>query len=144
MTDYTSHIKAISAPIASVYTRLSDLSGLSKIGDALQHHPEASKISIEAIDQDSCAFVISGAGRLILRVVEREPNKTIKLEAESSPIPLTLWIQLVEASAYDTRLRLTLRTELNFLMKKMLGGKLQDGVDRMADLMAAIPYAQMP
>lgn len=140
MADYVSNIKAIGSDRQSVYDKLSDLSGLSKVGEALSGHPDADKVQIEAIDRDTCAFIISGAGRLELKVVEREPDKTIKLEAQHSPIPLTLWIQLLEAAPSDTRLRLTLRTELNFLMKKMLGSKLQDGVERMADMLAALPY----
>lgn len=140
MADYVSNIKPILAERSRVYDKLSDLNGLSKIGDALKQHPEASKVEIEAIDSDTCSFVISGAGRLTLKVVEREINKTIKLEAQQSPIPLTMWIQLIEPNPGDTRLRLTLRTELNFIMKKMIGGKLQDGVERMADMLAMLPY----
>lgn len=140
MADYVSNIKAIGTDRQRVYEKLSDLSGLSKVGDALSAHPDASKVQIEAIDRDTCAFIISGAGRLELKVVEREPDKTIKLEAQSSPIPLTLWIQLLEPAPSDTRLRLTLRTELNFFMKKMIGSKLQDGVERMADMLSQLPY----
>lgn len=140
MADYVSGIKSIRATQTQVYSKLSDLSGLATIGEALKAHPEASKVGIEAIDADNCAFVIPGAGRLHLRIVERSPEKTIKLESVDAPIEITLWIQLVPADIYDTRLRLTLRTELNFLMKKMIGGKLQDGVERLADMMAAMPY----
>lgn len=140
MADYISGIKTIRATQAQVYNKLSDLSGMAAIGEALKHHPEASKIAIEGIDADNCAFIIPGAGRLQLRIVEREPNKTIKLEAVEAPIALTMWIQLVAADTYDTRLRLTLRTELNFIMKKMIGGKLQEGVEKLADMMAMIPY----
>lgn len=140
MADYVSNIKSIVAARRCVYEKLSDLNGLAKVGDALRQHPEASKVQLEAIDSDTCAFVIAGAGRLELKVVEREEDKTIKLEAQQSPIPLTMWIQLLEPTPGDTRLRLTLRTELNFMMKKMLGSKLQDGVERMADMLAQLPY----
>lgn len=140
MADYVSGIKSIANTTERVYNKLSDLSGMATIGEALKHHPEASKIGIEGIDSDNCAFVIPGAGRLQLRIVEREANKTIKLESVDAPIALTMWIQLVEAGTYDTRLRLTLRTELNFIMKKMIGSKLQEGVEKLADMMAMIPY----
>ncbi len=139
MTDYVSQIKAISANRVNVYNRLSDLTGLATIGDRLKG-TEAAQVEIEAIDSDSCAFVIPKAGRLVFRIVEREPDKTIKLEAEASPIPLTMWIQLLEPQAGDTRMRLTIRTKLNFMMKKMVGDKLQEGVDRLADMIAMIPY----
>ncbi len=139
MADYVSQIKAISAKRTNVYNKLSDLSGLASIGDRLKG-TEAAQVEIEAIDSDSCAFVIPKAGRLVFRIVEREPEKTVKLEAEASPIPLTMWIQLLEPQEGDTRLRLTLRTELNFMMKKMVGGKLQEGVERLADMMAMLPF----
>lgn len=142
MADYVSNIKVIEAPRALVYSRLSDLRGLENVSSILKQHPEASKIDIEVIDADSCAFVIPMAGKLMLRIVEREPDKTIKLEADQSPIPLTLWVQLLEDDAQHTHLRLTLRTELNLLMKQMIGSKLQDGVERMADMMASLPYRQ--
>lgn len=140
MADYTSGIKAIASPRTTVFDKLSDLRGIEQAQALLQQSPEASAITIEAIDADSCAFVIPMAGRLTLRIVEREPHKTIKLEADQSPIPLTLWIQLVEDSVAQTHLRLTLRTELNFMLKQMLGSKLQDAVDKLATLMAALPY----
>lgn len=140
MADYISDIKQISSTQERVFQKLSDLSGMAAIGEALKNHPEASKIGIEGIDADNCAFIIAGAGRLHLRIVEREPHKTIKLESVDAPIDITLWIQLVPADTYDTRLRLTLRTELNFIMRKMVGSKLQEGVNKLAEMMAMLPY----
>lgn len=139
MAEYISEIKPIAHPRPLVYGQLSDLRGLANIQELLSSHSAASKIAIEAIDADTCAFVIPMAGRLTLKIVEREPEKTIKLEAQQSPIPLTLWIQLVEREG-TTHLRLTIRTELNFMMKQMLGSKLQEGVDRLAEMMAVLPY----
>ena len=95
MSDYVSSIKAIAAPRTRVYQRLSDLSGLANIQDRLPEEARE-KITIEPIDSDSCAFVVPGAGRLVLRIIEREPEGTIKLATEQSPIDLTLWIQLLE------------------------------------------------
>ena len=139
MSDYTSSIKTIAAPCTNVYNRLANLGGLASVQDRLPEEARE-KISIEAIDNDSCAFVIPGAGRLVLRVIEREPEGTIKLATEQSPIDLTLWIQLLEPTYGDTRLRLTLRADLNFFMRKMIGGKLQEGIDKLADMLTMIPY----
>ena len=139
MSDYVSSIKSIIAPRTRVYQRLSDLSGLANIQDRLPAEARE-KITIEPIDSDSCAFVVPGAGRLVLRIVEREPGGTIKLATEQSPIDLTIWIQLLEPAPGDTRLRLTLRADLNFFMRKMIGSKLKDGVEKLADMLAMIPY----
>ena len=32
------------------------------------------------------------------------------------------------------------RAQMNFFMKQMLKGKLQDGVERLADMLAMLPY----
>ena len=57
-----------------------------------------------------------------------------------APIDLTLWIQLLEPSYGDTRLRLTLRADLNFFMRKMIGSKLNDGIEKLAEMLTMIPY----
>ena len=76
----------------------------------------------------------------MLRVIEREPEGTIKLATEQSPLDLTLWIQLLEPAPNNTRLRLTLRADLNFFVRKMIGGKLEEGIERLADMLAILPY----
>lgn len=143
MTEYTSNIISIAAPRHLVYKQLSDLSRLEAIAETLKSHPSASGIGVEVIDPDRCALDIPMAGKLVLHIVEREPEKMIKLEAEQAPIPLTLWTQLVEKeeSPNTTFLRLTLHTELNFLMKQMLGSKLQEAVNKLAETFGQIPYS---
>ncbi len=143
MAEYISNIIPISAPRHLVYKKLSDLSGLSTIAETVKSHPSASGIGIEVIDADRCSLSIPMAGKLQLHIVEREPEKLIKLEAEQSPIPLTLWTQLVEKeeTPETTYLRLSLHTELNFLMKQMLGDKLQDAVNKLAETFGRIPYS---
>ena len=38
-------------------------------------------------------------------------------------------------------MKVTLGADLNFFLKQMLKGKLQDGVDRLADMLAMIGYS---
>lgn len=143
MAEYKSNIISIAAPKHLVYKKLSDLSGLGTIAETLKSHPSASGIGVEVIDADRCSLSIPMAGKLQLHIIEREPEKMIKLEAEQSPIPLTLWTQLIEKEdAPDTTyLRLTLHTELNFLMKQMLGDKLQDAVNKLAETFGQVSYS---
>jgi hypothetical protein len=37
-------------------------------------------------------------------------------------------------------MKVTVRTELNMMMKMMIGNKLQAGVDKLADVLAQVPY----
>lgn len=143
-----SEIKKITAPIENVYNFLSDFERIAALfQNASGQIPEEEKAKIaDKIDnfsatKDSCAFSIKGFGDTGLTIVEKEEYKTIKYQADgSSPVPITLWIQLVSVSEYDTRMRLTLHAELNMMMKMMLKGKLEKGVNQIADALARIPY----
>ena len=37
-------------------------------------------------------------------------------------------------------MRITLRAELNFFLRQMAGKHLQEGVEKMADILASLPY----
>ena len=54
----------------------------------------------------------------------------------SHPFEFFVWIQLKQAGPYDTRLKITLKANLNMMMKMMIGSKLQAGVDGLADQIA--------
>jgi carbon monoxide dehydrogenase subunit G len=81
---------------------------------------------------------IPGKGPVGLRIVDREKNKTIKITGDDNlPMQFFLWIQLKEVAPYDTRMKITLKAELNMMMRMMLGKKLEEGVNAMADGIAA-------
>ena len=54
----------------------------------------------------------------------------------SAPLDFTFWIQLKQVGDYDTRMRLVLHAKLKMVMKMMIGSKLQQGLDQMAEQMA--------
>ena len=62
------------------------------------------------------------------------------MQLEGSPVPGTLWLQLLPSSDGTTRMKLTVGVELNFFMRKMIEGKLKTGIDKLADMLAMIPY----
>ena len=84
-------------------------------------------------DEDSCRFTVEGIGRIGFRIIEREPFKTIKLEAENSPVAVNGWIQLVQVSETDTRMKLTLKADIPTMIKVMVDSKLKKGINTIAD-----------
>ncbi|PVX50054.1 polyketide cyclase/dehydrase/lipid transport protein [Balneicella halophila] len=143
-----SDIKKINASAEQVYNFLSDFEKVSELfEEASDRIPEEEKQKISehiedfTADKDSCKFTIKNFGRTGLSIVDREPSKTIKYQADSnSPVPVTLWVQLVEVDANDTRLRVTMHTELNMMMKMMVKNKLDKGVNQLAEALTMIPY----
>ena len=66
---------------------------------------------------------------------ERIAGKQVKIVGDEGGVPIdfTFWIQLQSVSEADTRMRLVLHVELNMMMKMMIGGKLQEAIDKIAE-----------
>ena len=115
---------------------LSDLSNLERIKDRIPQD----KIKDFEFDSDSCSFSVSPVGKITFQIVDREPCKTIKFQTTNSPVPLFLWIQLKQVQEMDTRMRLTVRAELNSFLKPMVSKPLQDALDKISTVLASLPY----
>jgi len=136
MTDFVSDIQKIPYSADRVFAKLSDLNNLEKVQSLL---PEG-KIRNFTFDTDSCSFQVDSFGDISVRVVEREPNKTIKLVSEKSPMPFTFWIQLQEIATDDTRIKLTFKADIPFMFKAMVSKPLKEGINKVAEALAQLPY----
>lgn len=136
MTEFVSEIKQIPQNDERIYAMLSDLSNLERIKDRIPQD----KIKDFEFDSDSCSFSVSPVGKITFQIVDREPCKTIKFQTTNSPVPLFLWIQLKRVQEMDTRMRLTVRAELNSFLKPMVSKPLQDALDKISAVLASLPY----
>lgn len=145
-TKYTSEIKTIANNQETIYNFLSNMENLGKFitPEALSSVSEKMpkfNISNFAADQDSCHFTVSGFGDTGLRIINREPFKTIKIGGNGTvPFDFNLWIQLLPGGAYETKMRLTFQAELSVMMKMIVGKKLETGINKIADALVLIPY----
>ena len=136
MTEFVSEIKTIPYNEDRVYAMLSDLSNLERVKDRIPQD----KIKDFEFDSDSCSFAVDPVGKITFQIVEREPNKTIKFTTTNSPVPLFLWIQLKQVEEADTRLKMTIRADLNPFIKPMVSKPLQDALDKISNVIASLPY----
>lgn len=137
MTKFESTVKVIPYSQERVYEKLSDLSNLEALKDRL---PE-DKVKDISFDSDTLSFSVAPVGQLTLKIVEREPSKCIKFETTNSPLPFNLWIQLVATTDEECKLKATIiGMELNPFMKAMVQKPLQEGLEKMVDMLAMIQY----
>ena len=99
------------------------------------------KIQDFTFDRDTLSVAVQPVGQITLRIIERDEPKCIKFEADESPIPFNFWIQLLPLTDDTCKMRLTLKTNLNPLMKAMVGSHLEEALEKMADMIAGIKYA---
>lgn len=138
---FESSVKHIPYSQERVYNKLSDLNNLNSVHDRLDEIKEKSggKLEDMSFDQDSITIKVQGIA-LSLRIIEREQMKCIKFEGDKTPVPLNLWIQILPVSDSEAKIKVTIRAEVNMFMKAMVSKPLQDGVEKLADMLAVLPY----
>ena len=136
MTKFESSVKQVPYPVENVYRNLSDLSNLERVRDRI---PE-DKLQDFQFDSDSVQVSVAPVGTIKLRIIEREENKCVKFETEQSPLPFNLWIQVLPVSDTESKMKVTVKADIPFMLKGMVAGPLQDGVEKIADALAQIPY----
>ena len=135
MSKFESKIKQVPYSQKSVFDMLSDLNNIERVRDRI---PE-DKIKDLKFDSDSVS-ISSPMGSVTLRVVEREEPKCIKFETEKSPVPMNLWIQMLPTSETESKLKVTISADLPFFMAAMAKKPLEEGVEKIAEALAMIPY----
>ncbi len=136
MTKFESSVKQIPYPVEDVYRNISDLSNLERVRDRV---PE-DKVKDFAFDSDSVSLSVAPVGQLKLRICDREENKCVKFEAEQSPLPFNVWVQVLPVSETESKMKVTVKADIPFMLKGMVSGPLQDGVEKIADALSQIPY----
>ena len=138
---YESSVKHIPYSQESVYNKLSDLTNLEGLRDRLDMVKDKldGKLEDMSFDRDSLTMKVQGIN-LTLRIIEREPRKCIKFEGDKSPIPMNLWIQILPVTDAEAKIKVTIRAEVNMFMKAMVAKPLQEGVEKLADMLSMIPY----
>ena len=136
MSQFESSVKQIPFSQERVYAKLSDLSNLESMKDRIPQD----KVKDISFDSDTLTFSVDPVGKISLQVIEREPFKCIKFETTQSPLPFNLWIQLVPDSEQGCKMKLTIRVDINPFMKAMVQKPLQEGIEKMAVMLAMIQY----
>ncbi|MDR1499374.1 MAG: SRPBCC family protein [Tannerellaceae bacterium] len=136
MTEFVSDIQTIPFGDDRVFKTLSDFNSLERVKDAIP----VDKLEGFRFDSDTCSFSVIPLGQIQFRIVEREPNKTVKFATTESPVPLNICIQLEQVAEDDTQIKLTLHADLNPFLKQAVSGHLQTALDRVAVLLASFPY----
>lgn len=141
MVKFESEVKHVPYSQERVYTKLSDLNNLNSVRERLDLLKEKLEGKLEdmSFDQDSLTMKVQGIS-LTLRIVEREPMKCIKFEGDKTPIPLNLWIQILPVTDVEAKMKVTIGAEVNMFMKAMVSKPLKEGVEKLADMLAMIPY----
>lgn len=118
-----------------MYGLLSDLGNIDKVKDRIPQD----KIENLEFDHDSIS-VKTQMGAVKLVIVNREPPKEIKFETAESPLPFNFWIQILPVTETTSKMKLTIKADINPFMASMVKKPLQQGIEKIADALQMIKY----
>jgi hypothetical protein len=127
----------IDRPSYSIYTVFSDLRNLEAA------IPEDKKDMVTA-DADTISAKVQGF-EIGMKVNKRTPFSRIDFEQDGqAPFPFLFSLIMDPMDDNRTYFHIELRAELNTMMKMVIGGKLQNLVDKLTDGIAKAASGQMP
>jgi hypothetical protein len=146
VSKYVSDVKTIAQNQEIVFNYLNNFENLGQffneytLAQISQQVPNA-QITDFSSDKEGCSFTISGFGEAGFRIIDREAPKMIKITGTGKiPFEVYLWIQILPVTPYQCKMRLTLHAGLNMMMKMIAGKKMKDGINKLAEALAKLPY----
>ena len=127
MLELESKIGKIKSTEENVYNFLSDFNNFQEL------IPEDKIRNWESTD-NSCHFTLDGIGDTGMRIIEKEPFKLIKITGEeNSKIDFNFWIQLKQIEENATRIKLTIKANINTMIQMIAKKPLQTFLDSLVD-----------
>jgi len=102
----------------------------------------ADKIQDFESTEDSCKFSVPNMGKVGLRIIEKIPSNTIKISGDGmANQQFNLWVQLKQVAHNDTKVKITIKADLNPMLKMMVNKPLQNFVDKLVEGMEKMKFA---
>lgn len=137
MAEFRSKKTVVSKAPYELYMAFVDMRNL------VQFLPEEKRADVTA-DYDSIHAVVQGFS-IGVRVKERVPYSRIEFMDDGAPFKFFLTLHFnASADPYKTDFEIVVDAELNFMMKTLLGSKIKDALDKVAESLAAVSEGRMP
>ncbi len=137
MAEFRSKKTLVSKAPYELYMAFVDMRNL------VQFLPEDKRADVTA-DYDSIHAVVQGFS-IGVRVKERVPYSRIEFVDDGAPFKFFLTLHFnAAADPYKTDFEIVVDAELNFMMKTLLGSKIKDALDKVAESLAAVSEGRMP
>jgi carbon monoxide dehydrogenase subunit G len=134
MTTYESSAKTIAKNSELVYSQLNNLKSLESFKEKIETSGQVKNLSIT---DNEISFDVDMAGRISFQVAESVPEKYVKYQLKSMLKDADLQVNIIKKDENVSEIKLSLAADLPLMIKMMLGSKLEDGMEKLADGLAA-------
>lgn len=137
MVSYSSKRAVVSKAPYELYMAFVDMRNF------MQFLPEDKKADVTA-DYDSIHATVQGFN-IGVKVTDRVPYSKIEFADDGAPFQFKLTMNFNPASdPYKTDFQIHLDADLNFMMKMLLGSKIQGALDKVVDSLVDLSEGRMP
>lgn len=145
MATYSSEQVNINAPAENVFDRLNNLEGLGSLlmNAPVDGIPEDKRDLLNQVQvtADTITFPCGPVGSITLRKDAAERPVMIRLVGESTPVPLSLTLNIRPENEISCSARISIDIQIPAMLKPMVSGPLQKMVDQFATMLRSIPFA---
>ncbi|MCM1138145.1 MAG: hypothetical protein NC221_08095 [Duncaniella sp.] len=137
MSVYSGKTVTLPRPIEEIYAKVSDLAQYKPLVDQL---PDEQRVKLQGVEfnGDSVKMDAPSIGQLVFRISERTAPTHVGFEAEGSPVPLKLSLDLASVSENSTSLTPKIDIEIPAMLRPFIGNKLQQAADHFGDMFTSL------
>lgn len=136
MAKYSSAPTIVNRPATVLSEKFSDFRAFQTALDNLDAEQRAT-VGDVLFTEDSITITTPQVGAIVLRATERTP-KMVRLEAENSPVPMSLRVDFKPVDDASTEVTGSLDVDIPMMLRPMVGPALQKAADQLGSLFARL------
>ncbi len=137
MATYKSKPAVVEKPAAELFDRFSDMTRLQSALDSLTEEQRA-QIGQVAFTADSIKIVTPQVGEIAFSVIERQAPSKIVFGTTSSPVPLTMKVDLKPLTDNSTEVETVIDVDIPMMLRPMVGPYMQKAADKFGELIGGL------
>ena len=137
MATYKSTPQTINRPQEELFDRFSDLSHLQQALDTLTPEQRAQVGDVE-FTADTIKIVTPQVGTIEFNVQKRERPSRIVFGTASSPVPLTMTMDIKAVSDTASEVETLINVDIPAMLRPLIGPQLQKAADKFGELIAGL------
>lgn len=137
MSVYSGKPVTLPRTINDIYAKISDL---GQYRDMVEQLPAEQREKLQGVEFRGEAIKMDapGVGELVFKITERTAPTHVGLNAEGSPIPLKLSIDLADVDGASTRLTPRVDIQIPAMLRPFIGGKIQEAADKFGEIFTSL------
>lgn len=133
MAKYSGKPVTLNHSAADVYDRVADLGSFQ---ERLEQLPEEARAKLGDVRFTSDSIIINAApvGEMKFNLTERVPHSLLRFEAENSPVPFLITVNLKDLGDAKTEVSPVIDVEIPAMLRPLVGSKMQEAADKFGEM----------